>query len=238
MSAITSGLSWVPAAAVGAAAAVAAEMAIALLLYVGGGFLGSLTLILCVAAVSFALGLWSAPRDTAPPWAGVRRAWFLLMLTYVAGALVAGSWEALGGLGGSWASRGIGLAFLAALPLYATGLVLGAPALPEGDPPASAGPPAALGAAWGFALVGLGRSGLRLAAFPYVSGVVVIATGALVHSRLLAARERRWREWAERGAARADLAAGAPEAPVLPLAQGPRIPSATPPPPGEGRPQR
>jgi hypothetical protein len=202
-------LGWLPAAAVGAAAAACAEVAIGLLLYLRGGFLGALTLLLCVEALAFGLGLWAAPREIAPPWSGVRRAWFLLLFALVAGGVLAATWEALGGLASTWLARGLGLAFLAALPLYASAAVLGARALAEGDPPVGAGPAGAVGAAFGFALVGLGRSALRVAPVAYVSAVVLVSAGALVHSTLLEERERRWREWAERATARVEGDAGA-----------------------------
>lgn len=201
---MTSGISrvsWIPPFAVGVAGAAAAEVAVGLLLYVPGGFLNALTLVLCVEMSALAAGLWSAPRDTAPPWSGVRRAWFLLLLTYVAGAATAAGWEVLGGLASSRLSRGLGLAFLGAFPLYGTGLVLGASGRDEGDWSIRTGVPAVTGAAVGFAMVGLGRGGLSIAPFSYVVGVVLIATGFLVQGRILGEREDQWREWAERGAA-------------------------------------
>ena len=210
MRSVAARLTWLPAAAVGAAAAGSAEMAIGLLLYLKGGFLGALTLLLCMEAVALGCGLWSAPRDAAPPWLGVRRAWFLLLFALLAGALVAASWEALGGLASTWLARGLGLACLAALPMYASGAVLGAPALGDGEGSFSAGPAAALGAAIGFALVGAGRSVLRVAPLTYVSGVILVAAGALVHGTVLEERDRRWREWAERGTAREDVDARPP----------------------------
>ena len=194
-------MSWIPPFAVGIAGAAAAEVALGLLLYVPGGFLGALTIILCVEMAALAAGLWSAPREAAPPWSGVRRAWFLLLLTYVAGAVTAAGWEVLGGLASSRLSRGLGLAFLGAFPLYGTGLVLGASGSDDGDWSVRTGVPAVMGAAVGFAMVGLGRGGLRIAPFAYVAGVVVIAVGSLVQSRILAEREDQWREWAEQGTA-------------------------------------
>ena len=228
-------LAWLPPAAVGAAAAVSGEMALGLLLYTRGGFLGALTLVLCVQMSALGLGLWSAPRDAAPPWPGVRRAWFLLLLCHAAAAVVAASWEGLGGLAGNWRARGMGLVLLAALPLYATGVVLGAPALSDGDPAVSPGAPAAVGAALGFALVGVGRGAFRIAAFPFVASVVAVSIGALVHSRLLHARELRWHEWATRGTARDAIEAPVPErrgAESQRPPPPPRPPSMVPPPPG------
>ena len=213
---MTSGISrvfWIPPFAVGVAGAAAAEVSLGLLLYVPGGFLGALTIILCVEMAALAAGLWSAPREEAPPWSGVRRAWFLLLLTYVAGAVTAAGWEVLGGLASSRLYRGLGLAFLGALPLYGTGLVLGASGSGEGDWSVRTGVPAVIGAAVGFAMVGLGRSGLRIAPFSYVAGVVVIVMGSLVQSRILAAREDQWREWAERGTAEDGPPGRAPQVP-------------------------
>src|SRR5688500_17629445 len=80
---VESRLTWLPAALAGAAGAASAELAVGLLLYVRGGFLGALTLILCAEAAALAFGLWSAPRDGDRPWSGVRRAWFVLLLSLV-----------------------------------------------------------------------------------------------------------------------------------------------------------
>jgi hypothetical protein len=192
-------VAWLPPLLVGAAAAASAEMALGLLLYVSAGFVPALTLILCVQTGALAFGLWMAPRDAAPPWIGVRRAWFLLVLSYVGGAVLAASWEALGGLSSTWATRGLGLGMLTALPLYGSGLLLGAPALSEGVGKATAAL-AALGAAIGFAVIGVLGAGLELAATAYVTGMCAISVAALIHGGVLGASEQRWREWAERGA--------------------------------------
>lgn len=194
---VTSRVAWIPPAAVGAAAAASAEMALGLLTYTGYGFVGAFTLVLCVELLALGFGFWSSPTDAAPPWSGMRRAWLLLLLAHAAAAIVASSWEAVGGLAGTFLSRGLGLAFLGALPLYATGVVLGAPALSVGGGPASSPRvAAALGAAAGFGLLGAAGVALQLAAFPFVMGGLAVSVGALVHSRLLDARERVWREWA------------------------------------------
>ena len=193
MTAARSRLAWIPPLLVGAAAAASAELALGLLLYVRGGFVSALTVVLCVQTGALALGLGTAPRDAAPPWPGVRRAWLLLVSAYVGGAVLAASWEALGGLAASWTTRGLGLALLTALPLYASGLLLGAPALVED---AATGPPALVGALLGFGAVGVAGAGLELAASAYVACMTIVSGAALVHSSLLGARERRWREWA------------------------------------------
>lgn len=215
-------LAWLPPAAVGASAAVCAELAVGMLLYVRGGFFAALTLVLCAEAAALAFGLWSAPVDDEPPWSGVRRAWFLLLAALVARAAVAASWEALGGLSGTWLQRGLGLAFLATLPLYAAGAVLGAPALAHGEPPVRTGPWAAAGAVGGFALVGVGSSLLRLAPLAYDAGILLVAVAALVHGRLLEERGRRWLE------ARGGTVRELEEAPPAPLSPGPGSLSAPP----------
>jgi hypothetical protein len=189
---------WLPPLLVGAAAAASAEMALGLLVYVEARLVPALTTVLCVQTGALAFGLWMAPRDSAPPWGGVRRAWFLLVLAYVGGAVLAASWEAMGGLSSTWATRGLGLALLTALPLYATGLLLGAPALAEGLGRAL-GPLAALGAALGFAAMGVLGTGFRLASSTYVTGMTAVSAAALIHTGVLGARERRWRDWAEHG---------------------------------------
>ena len=207
-------LSWIPPFAVGVAGAAAAEVALGLLLYIPSGFLGALTIILCVEMAALAAGLWSAPREAAPPWSCVRRAWFLLFLIYVAGAVTAAGWEVLGGLAASRLSRGLGLAFLGAFPLYGTGLVLGASGSGEGYWSLRTGVPAVIGAAVGFAMVGISHGGLRIAPFSYVTGVVVVAAGSLVQSRILGAREDQWCEWAERGTVGDGPPGRAPQAPA------------------------
>ena len=208
-------VSWFPPFAVGVAGATAAEVGLGLLLYAPGGFLGALTLILCVEMAALAAGLWCAQREEDPPWVGVRRAWLLLLLTYVAGALTAVGWEVLGGLASSRLSRGLGLAFLGAFPLYGTGLVLGASGSGEGDWSVRIGVPAVIGAAVGFAMVGLSSGGLRIAPLPYVTGLIVVAAGSLVQSRILGAREDQWREWAERRSVGDGPSGSAPQAPSV-----------------------
>jgi hypothetical protein len=203
---------WLPPLLVGAAAAASAEMSLGLLLYVTTGFLPALTLILCMQTAALAFGLWMAPTDPAPPWTGVRRAWFLLVLSYVGGAVVAATWESLGGLSSTWATRGLGLALLTVLPLYASGLLLGAPAMSVGIGRGT-GPLASLGAALGFAVVGALGAGLRLAASAYVTGMTAVSAAALIHSGVLGAAERRWRASNEASAAGASSPEPSPPVP-------------------------
>ena len=210
-------------------------MALGLLVYLRGGLLGALTFVLCVEMAALAAGLWFAPRDTAPPWAGIRQAWFLLLFIYVAAAAVAAGWEALEGLSASWISRGMGLAFLGAMPLYGTGLVLGAPDLDASGSRSSTRASAALGAAVGFALIGLGRTGLEVAPFSYVSAVVIVSAGAFFQTRLLTVKEARWREWAARGTAREEVPSPSPRGPGTPVPDALR--ARTEPPSGPGAPR-
>jgi hypothetical protein len=191
VSSIASRFAWLPAATVGAAAAASAEMAVGLLLYVRGGFIGALAVILSAETAALAFGLWSAPRDVEPPWPGMRRAWIVLAASLVVGAGLATGWEALGGLSATWLTRGLGLACLAALPMYAAGAVLGASALPQGEPRVPVAPAAAAGAAIGFAALGVGRGALMVAPLAYVGGVLLVSVGALLHARLLAERVER-----------------------------------------------
>ena len=71
-------------------------------------------------------------------------------------------------------------------------------------------------------MVGLGGSGLRIAPFFYVVGVVVVAVGSLVQSRILAEREDQWREWAERGTAGDRPSGLAPQVPSGSAAEAPQ----------------
>ena len=54
-------LDWVAPLLVGTSAAIAAEVAMAILIYAGEGFMRSLTTVLAVEGVALGMGLWSAP---------------------------------------------------------------------------------------------------------------------------------------------------------------------------------
>lgn len=179
-------LAWLPPLAVGAAAAVAGELSVALLLYTIEGFLEALTVILVVELGALSLGLWSAPARGGPAWEAVRRRWLLALVAFTVAAVVAAGWDLAGGLAGRGVLRGLGLALLAAFPLYAVGTLLGVmSALRQDDPaPSPVGAPAIAGAAAGVALVG--TLGARIPPVTAYLGCVALLSGAsLVHGRIL-----------------------------------------------------
>jgi hypothetical protein len=107
----------------------------------------------------------------------LRRRWLLAVVAFAAAAVVALGWTLeTGPAEGSW-RRGVGLAVLAVLPMYAGGTVLGG--LAAKHPRRAVGAPAVLGATLGVALQG----GVLLTRFEpvsvYLLGVVVVSGAAL-----------------------------------------------------------
>ena len=110
----------------GAAAAVAAEVSMSLLLYAGPGLARSLTTVLTVQAAALSAGLWSAPVSSRPDLLeAVRRRWLLCLGAFVLATLYSAFWSVLEPVGGKALGQGMGLGLMAALPLYACGTVLG-----------------------------------------------------------------------------------------------------------------
>jgi len=134
----------------GMVAAAVAELSGALLLYADDGFVRALTLVLGVALASIGAGLTTAPRPGSE--ARMHRRWLLAIAAFAVAAAASGAWSLTDTFIGTPLSRGMGLALLAALPLYATGAVLGG--LAAERPGASVGAAALLGAAAGAVLLG------------------------------------------------------------------------------------
>ena len=173
-------LVWVPSFVVGAAAATASVVAVALLLYSGEGMLRSLTLIIAVELVAFGVGL-AAPPDSGR-WPVVvealRRRWLAALLTFLAASVFTVAWTFGEGFGGNGRSQALGLAMLGGLPLYACGRLLAGistTAITVGR--SSPGAFASLGAALGVLITG--SSGLsRLGAPSLLLVVLVLLSGA------------------------------------------------------------
>jgi hypothetical protein len=188
-------LTWIPPFVVGLSAAVAGELAVGLLLYSSPGFLPALTLILAVLLGSLALGLWTAPPVTSEAYGeSLRRRWLLALVAYAGGSAVSGAWSVQRGLAGDALSRGVGLALLAALPLYACGALLGA--MPSRRWPwtriVPVGACAMAGAALGAMLAGYVLVSFLLPVSIYAFCLVLLSGGALVHGIVLTgAGERR-----------------------------------------------
>lgn len=180
---------------VGLSAAVAGELAVGLLLYATPGFLRALTLILAVLLGSLALGLWtSLPPSEERYTESLRRRWLLTLISYAGGSAVSGAWSLQRGLSEDMLSRGAGLALLAALPLYASGALLGA--MPSRRWPWArripVGAAATAGAAIGTVLAGYVLISWLLPVSIYAFCLVLLSAGALIHGLILtAAGERR-----------------------------------------------
>lgn len=178
--------SWVPPLLLGSAAAVAAEVTAALLLYAGAGFVRALALVLTVLLASLALGLWSAPTEVEDPVEALRRRWQLTLFAFLVAGMTAYLWTVLGGLSEGLLGRGLGLAFLGALPMYAVGHLVATIASVRacrGLP----GPGAwvAFGAALGSLFTGAFLTASATPVTMYGVGLVVVWVGALVHGQVL-----------------------------------------------------
>lgn len=185
---------WLPPFMVGLAAATAAEVAATLLLYTGPALMRSVTVILSVQAVAFGLGLWETPGGRDDLLASVRRRWLLCMSVFLVATLYAASWSLFQDLGSSGLSQGMGLAVLAAFPLYACGNVLGAMITAAATEPtghrANVGAPAALGAAMGFVATGVSLPQVLTPASLLLVCLVILSGGGLVYGSVLDARLR------------------------------------------------
>lgn len=183
-------LAWIPPFLVGFVAATCAELAGGLLLYSGRGFLRALTLLLAVELGGLACGLWVGGSGSAvDPEERARRRWLFCLVAFTAAAGFAAAWQMVNGTAASFATRGLGLALLAGLPLYAAGAVLGALGrIREGDPgrrTTRIGAVAASGGAVGVLVTGL----LLLSVLRPVSilllCVVLVSAAALLHGWIL-----------------------------------------------------
>jgi hypothetical protein len=185
-------LAWLPPLLVGASAAVAAEVALALLLYGGPGFVRSLTTILAVEGLSLAGGLWSAPVADADLVDRLRRRWLFCLLAFVTAAAFGTLWTFVPWLGEARAGQAVGLAAVAALPLYAAGSVLGGMSVAASSDPGrrlrSPGAAAAAGAAIGFVLTGLLLPRAPMPGSLLVGCLVMLSLGAMVFGNVLGAR--------------------------------------------------
>ncbi|HSH76459.1 MAG TPA: hypothetical protein VLA09_12295, partial [Longimicrobiales bacterium] len=183
---------WLAPFLVGAAGAIAAEVAIGILLYAGPGLLRSLTTVLAVEAGAFAAGLWRAPPGHSELIDHLRRRWLFCLATYVAAAFFGTSWSVVQDLGGGPLGQGVGLAVLAALPLYSCGLVLGGMgALVASDPVndlRAPGAAAALGAAMGFVITGFLLPRAPMPASLLVACLVILSASGMIFGAALGSR--------------------------------------------------
>lgn len=187
-------LRWVPPLSVGLCTATAAEVAVALLLYNGPGFMRSLTVVLAIEAGSLGLGIWGVRADRGDPHEALRLRWLFCLGAFLLASVYTASWSLLEALGGSALGQGLGLAFTAALPLYAAGGVLGAmahAARSEGEGEGGGvGGPALVGASVGFAATGAALPQVLTPASLFLVCLVLLSAGGLVYGSVLDARLR------------------------------------------------
>jgi hypothetical protein len=173
-------MAWAPAFVAGFAAGAAGTVAVALLLYSGEGLLRSLTVIVGIELGAFGLGLGvsAPPREWSRALESLRRRWLSALIAFLAAAGFALAWALYAGFGASPMTQALGLALLAALPLYACGRLLRGISTVRmlagltGD-----GAVASLGAAAGVLVTGLGAlSGVGVPSF--VLFLLVILSGA------------------------------------------------------------
>ncbi len=185
-------LVWAAPLLVGTSAAIAAEVAIGILLYAGPGLMRSLTTVLAVEGGALAVGLWQAPPSGAQIVERLRRRWLFCLAAFVGASFFGLSWSVVQDLGGGPAGQGLGLAVLAALPLYGCGLVLGGMAAVARDDSAGGlpgpGPAAALGAALGFVITGTLLPRAPIPASLLVVCLVLLSAGGMIYGAVLARR--------------------------------------------------
>jgi hypothetical protein len=183
---------WIAPLLVGAAAAIAAEVAIGVLLYAGPGLMRSLTTVLAVEGAALAAGLWRGPALPANEVDRLRRRWLFCLATFLAAAVFGTSWSVIQDIGGGPLGQGLGLAVLGALPLYSCGLVLaGMEAVTAGERAGRSwgtGAPAALGAAAGFVMTGVLLPRAPIPASLLVASLVMLSAAGMIFGIVLGAR--------------------------------------------------
>jgi hypothetical protein len=185
-------LDWVAPLLVGAAAAVAAEVAMGMLIYAGDGFLRSLTTVLAVECVALGVGLWSAPAPHPELVDRLRRRWMLCLFAFIGASAFGVLWSVVSIIGSGAVGQGLGLTLLAALPLFASGAVLGGMGSVARSGVAGRmrepGASAALGASLGFVLTGLLLPRVPIPASLLVGCLVLLSAGGLVYGVVLGAQ--------------------------------------------------
>lgn len=185
-------LGWVPPFVIGASAAMAAEVAAAILLYEGLGLLRSLTTILAVEAGAFAAGLWNAPRDGEDIVERIRVRWLACLSAFLVAAIYGTAWSVVPWVGESRWAQGLGLALVGGLPLYAAGAVISglsvAASTDRGGRLRGPGPAGAAGLAAGVILAGFLLPRAPLPASLLVACLVLLSLGGMAFGSVLGAR--------------------------------------------------
>jgi hypothetical protein len=185
---------WLPPFIVGLSAAAGAEVAVGLLLYGGPGLVRSLTAVLAVEAAALGAGLWTSPGQRPDIVEALRRRWLFCLAAFLVATLFSAFWSVVEALGGTALGQGLGLAFLAALPLYAVGGVLGAMGgVADSEPGGRArmvGGPAAMGAALGFAVTGAALPQAFTPASLLLVCLMMLSVGGMLYGSILEAHVR------------------------------------------------
>lgn len=193
MSARAHSLDWVAPLLVGAAAAIAAEVAMAMLIYAGEGFVRSLTTVLAVEVVALGVGLWSAPAPHRHLVDRLRRRWMLCLVAFMGATAFGVAWSIVPTLGDGATGQALGLSLLAALPLFTCGTVLGGMgSVMRSVPPGrlrEPGAAAALGAGLGFVLTGFLLPRAPIPASLIVGCLVLLSGAGLVYGGVLSELE-------------------------------------------------
>lgn len=180
---------------VGAAGAIAAEVAVAILLYAGPGLMRSLTTVLAVEGAALAAGFQTAPGQGAALLGSLRRRWLFCLGAFMAAALYGTSWSVFEGLGETRLGQGLGLALLAGLPMFGCGAVLGGlGSVSIADDSGTFSRPsasAALGAALGFVATGILLPRAPIPASLLVGCLVLLSGAGMVYGAVLTAMATR-----------------------------------------------
>lgn len=183
---------WLSPVLVGASVAIAAEVAIAVLLYGGTGFVRSLTTILAVQGIAFGVGLWSAPVADQDLIDRLRRRWVFCLVAFLGAAVFGAVWTLVPSLGEGRVGQGLGLAILAGLPLCAAGAVLGGISVVATTDPggrlSGPGPASVFGGALGFVLTGFLLPRAPMPASLLVGCLVLLSLGGMIYGGVLAYR--------------------------------------------------
>jgi hypothetical protein len=174
----------------GACAAAAAEVAVVLLLYTGPGLMRSLTTVLTVEAGAFGMGLWTAPGPRPDLTEALRKRILMCLFAILGATVFSAFWTFLRTVGGTAVGQGLGLAIMAALPLYAFGGVLGTMgSLGSGVQRRHVvGASASFGAAFGLVATGILLPRLLTPASLLLFCIVLISSAGLVYSSVLERR--------------------------------------------------
>lgn len=185
-------LAWLPPLLVAASAAIASEVAVSILLYGGAGFVRSLTTILATIGFAFSMGLWSAPKGTRKLVDRLRRRWVFCLFAYLAAAAYGTAWSLVESVGSARWGQAVGLTLVAALPLYASGSVLGglseAARTDAGRRLPGPGASAALGATLGILATGFLLPRAPMPASLLIVCLVMLSLGGMAFGGVLASR--------------------------------------------------